>query len=355
MEVRHMIDLELSWRAAAVTAACLAGASVAARYAARPDTPPALAGAWPRRLAVAAGVAQEAAVLLALFALWQLAGSFSLIGPGGALARAQWIWHAERVVHLPSEAGIQQAFLGHPLLVQALNLYYASLHFVVLMTCLVWVYVRHRRQYPQVRITLVLFTAGALLVQFLPVAPPRMLAGDGLVDTAARYGQSVYGSVEGFNADQLSAMPSVHVGWALLVALVVVQVSRSRWRWLALGYPLLTLLAVIVTANHFWLDGIAAALLLALALLVQRAGRAVHRRIRSWRQHRGRAGQPGYVPERPSVDAWTSRSALCSAFSRSLARCASSSTYSWLARAMIAYMISSVTARSTSRSDSSPA
>ena len=216
---------------------------------------------------MAAGIAQETAILLALFALWQLAGSFSLIGPDGALARAQWIWHAERVVHLPSETEVQRAFLGHPLLVQALNLYYASLHFVVLIGCLVWVYARHRRQYPQVRITLVLFTAGALLIQFLPVAPPRMLPGDGMVDTAARYGQSVYGSVAGFNADQLSAMPSVHVGWALLVALVVVQVSRSRWRWLALGYPVLTLLAVVVTANHFWLDGIVAALLLALALL----------------------------------------------------------------------------------------
>ncbi len=295
--------------------------------------------------------------------MWQLAGSFSLIGPAGALDRAQWIWHAERVVHLPSETGIQRAFLGHPLLVQALNLYYASLHFVVLIACLVWVYARHRRNYPPVRTTLVLFTAGALLIQFLPVAPPRMLPGDGLVDTAARYGQSVYGSVAGYNADQLSAMPSVHVGWALLVALVVVQVSGSRWRWLALAYPVLTLLAVIVTANHFWLDGIAAALLLALALLVQRAGRVVRRRLRTWWRRRGhpapggpgQESQPGYVPEWPSVDARTSRSALCSAFSRSLARCASSSTYSWLARAMIAYMISSVTARSTSRSDSSPA
>ena len=260
---------------------------------------------WPRRLALTAGIAQEAAILLALFALWQLAGSFSLIGPDGALARAQWIWHIERVVHLPSETAIQRAFLGHPLLVQALNLYYASLHFVVLIGCLVWVYARHRRAYPQVRITLVLFTAGALLIQFLPVAPPRMLPGDGMVDTAARYGQSVYGSVAGFNADQLSAMPSVHVGWALLVALVVVQVSTSRWRWLALGYPVLTLLAVVVTANHFWLDGIAAALLLALALLVQRAGRAARRRLRSvWRRGGpGREGQPGYLRERPSVDA----------------------------------------------------
>jgi hypothetical protein len=304
METRHMIDLELSWRAAAVTAACLAGASVAARHAARPDTRPSAPGPWPRRLSVAAGVAQEAAVLLALFTLWQLAGRFSLVGPDGALARAQWIWHTERAVHLPSETVIQGGFLGHPLLVQALNLYYASLHFVVLIGCLVWVYARHRRRYPPVRTTLVLFTAGALLIQFLPVAPPRMLAGDGLIDTAARYGQSVYGSVAGFNADQLSAMPSVHVGWALLVALVVVHVSGSRWRWLALAYPVLTLLAVVVTANHFWLDGIVAALLLALALLVQRAGRAVRRGIRSWWRGRpGRRGQPGRVPERRSVDA----------------------------------------------------
>jgi len=88
------------------------------------------------------------------------------------------------------------------------------------------------------------------------------------------------------------------------VALVVVQVSGSRWRWLALGYPVLTLLAVVVTANHFWLDGIAAALLLGLALAVQRAGRAVRRGIRSrWRGGPGREDRPDYVPARPSVDA----------------------------------------------------
>jgi hypothetical protein len=280
-----VVNLELSWQAAAVAAGCLAGAAVAGRRLRMP------------RLAAVAGFAQEAAVLLGLFALWQLAGSFVLMGPDGAVDRAQWLWHVERLVHMPSEAGLQQAFLGHVLIVQAMNLYYAGLHFVVVIGCLLWVFIWHRRQYPQVRTTLVLF-------QFIPVAPPRMLPSDGMVDTAVRYGQSVYGSVAGFNADQLSAMPSVHVGWALLVALVVIEVSRSRWRWLALAYPVLTLLAVVVTANHFWLDGVAAVVLLALALLVQRAGQAVRRKLRARRgQPAGGPEEHSYVPERPSVDA----------------------------------------------------
>jgi hypothetical protein len=274
-----MVDLELSWQAAAVTAGCLGGGAVGCRRASRP------------RLRAVAGFLRETAVLLALFALWQLAGSYALLGPDGAIDRAQWIWHAERAVHLPSEAGFQQAFLSHPLVVQALNLYYAGLHFAVVIGCLLWVYIWHRRQYPQVRTTLVLFTAGALLIQLVPVAPPRMLPGDNMIDTAVQYGQSVYGSVAGFNADQLSAMPSVHVGWALLVAIVVVQLSRSRWRWLALGYPAVTLLAVVVTANHFWLDGIAAAVLLALALVVQRAGRIVRHRLLA--RYRARAVRRG--------------------------------------------------------------
>ncbi len=341
-----MVNLELSWQAAAVTAGVLAAGAVAGRRARIPLLSP------------AAGFVQQAAVLLGLFALWQLAGSYALLGPGGAVGRARWIWQAERAVHLPSEATVQRAFLSHPLVVEALNLYYAGLHFAVVISCLAWVYIWHRRQYPQVRTTLVLFTAGALLIQFIPVAPPRMLPGDGMVDTAVRYGQSVYGSVAGFNADQLSAMPSVHVGWALLVALVVIEVSRSHWRWLVLAYPAATLLAVVVTANHFWLDGLAAALLLALALVVQHAGRSARRRLAA-RRHRsatsGGSVPPGYVPERPSVDACASRPAFRPALSSALACCASSSTYSWPDKAMIAYMISSVTARSTSRSASSPA
>jgi PAP2 superfamily protein len=277
MSLRGVLSFELSWQAAAITAACLFALAAIARLVRRP------------RLPAAAAVIQELGTLTAVFTLWRLAGQYSVTGTAGALARAQWLWHAERVLHLPSEAAVQGPFLPSPLLIEAFNLFYAALHFTAVVAWLIWLFARHRDRYRQWRTTLVLLSGGCLLVQLIPVAPPRMLPGDGLVDTAIRYGQSMYGSDAGFNPDQLSAMPSVHVGWALVIGVAVVCVSRSRWRWLALGYPALTMLAVVVTANHFWLDGVGAALLLALALLAQWAGRAALRAL---------AARVAFAPER---------------------------------------------------------
>jgi hypothetical protein len=262
-----VINAELSWQQAGVTAAGLAIASLALRATAKP------------KLTSVALFIQEAALVFGLFALWQYAGSFSVTGPGGALGRARWIWRFERAVHLPSEAALQRVFLPHPLIIQFFNLYYDTLHFPVLIACMVWLFVWHRDQYGRWRTTLVAFTGICLLVQFIPVAPPRMLPGTGLVDTAVQYHESVYSTTAGFDPDQLSAMPSVHVGWALLVAVAIIVTARSRWRWLAALYPVMTTLAVIVTANHFWLDGIVAALILTLVLLVQaRTRRLLSRR-----------------------------------------------------------------------------
>ena len=72
-----------------------------------------------------------------------------------------------------------------------------------------------------------------------------------------------------------------------------------------LAYPAATALAVIVTANHFWLDGIAAAALLALALAVQWAGRMARQRRRAWYRARAVPGQASYPadPESPRVPA----------------------------------------------------
>ena len=254
----------LSWQYALATAGCLAIAATAIR-AGR------LTGGW----ITWAGVAWESALLFGLYALWQFAGSFTVMGTSGALPRGRWLWDAERVLHLPSETALQRLVLPHPLLVQASNLYYDILHFPLLGACLIWLYARHWDSYPPIRTTVALFTGISLLIQLIPVAPPRLLASTGMVDTAVQYGQSVYAWSGGFDADEFSAMPSVHVGWALIVAIAVITVSRNRWRWLAAAYPVLTLLVVVVTANHFWLDGIAAGLLVALVLVMQRAARGL--------------------------------------------------------------------------------
>ena len=278
----------LSWQYALAAAACLAVVAMvirAGRLAAR-------AAAW----ALWGGVALESSLLFGLYALWQFAGSFTVMTTAGAVPRARWLWHAERVLRMPSETALQHPLLAHPLLVQACNLYYDVLHFPLLGACLVWLYAGHRSSYPRLRTTVALFTLVSLLIQLVPVAPPRLLPGTGMVDTAVRYGQSVYSWHGGFDADEFSAMPSVHVGWAMIVAVAVITVSRSRWRWLAAAYPVLTLLVVVVTANHFWLDGIAAAVLVVLMLLAQRAAR----RLRSGKSSEGPQARPvrGEMPVR---------------------------------------------------------
>jgi hypothetical protein len=254
-------NIALTWQQAAGLAATLIMAAVVLSTAGRP------------RLAALAPFAREAGYVAGLYALWQLAASASLLGTSGAYARARWIERVEREWHLPSELSTQQLITPHPLLTQACNLYYATMHFAALGALLVWLFVRHRDRYPAVRTTIVLLTASCLLVQFLPVAPPRLLPELGYVDTAEQYGQSVYTALQAVGPDQLSAMPSVHVGWAVLVGLVVVRISPSRWRWLVLLHPALTIFVVAATANHFWLDGIVAVALLGFSLGVQWAAR----------------------------------------------------------------------------------
>jgi hypothetical protein len=212
-----------------------------------------------RHLRMIAPFVFEAAIIGLLYAMWQRAGELSVLGTSGAFQRSRWIIRAEHDLFLPSERSVQNLILGHPLLVQTANLYYAAMHFTVMFAFLIWLFVRHRDQYRPVRTTMAWATLACLVIQLLPVAPPRMLPG--FLDTADLYGQSVYSN--GLAADQLSAMPSVHVAWAVVVGWYAVRISTSRWRWIAVGHTAITVFVVLATANHWWLDGIVAAAVVA--------------------------------------------------------------------------------------------
>jgi hypothetical protein len=272
-----MQTLQLGWQpAATLSAGLLAGAAsarLAWRFSGGRQAGELRRFSGGRRFALAAPYLQEAGLLAAFYALWQLACSVSVLGGEAAFSRARWIARLEQAGGLPSELSVQRLITGHPVLAQSANWYYAAVHFAALGALLLWLFIRHRLRYREVRNVLVLLTASSLLIQLLPVAPPRLLPELGYVDTAARYGQSVY-SLSGISLDQLAAMPSVHVGWSLLIAWAVLRVSPGRYRWWVLAHPALTAFVVVATANHFWLDGIAAAVLLALSVgLLRLAGR----------------------------------------------------------------------------------
>jgi hypothetical protein len=221
-----------------------------------------------RTLRTAGAVARETAVIAVLWGLWQLAGELSLMGTEGAYQRARWIQTFERFLPLPSERAMQGLILHHRLVVEASNLYYAFMHLTMMTVFLVWLFTRHREHYPAVRRVVATTTLGCLLIQLLPVAPPRLLTG--YVDTGLYYHQSVYDG--GFGFDQLSAMPSVHVAWAVLIGYYVWRISPSRWRFVGPAHAVLTVFVVVATANHWWLDGIVAtAVLVVCAWLVRGA------------------------------------------------------------------------------------
>jgi hypothetical protein len=208
-------------------------------------------------------------VLNILFIIWRVVGRVSLFHEAGAFNRGRWIWNLERTLHLPSEATLQGSILGHATLSRICNGYYEYAHAPLLAATLIWLLWRHRDQYPRWRNLVVAFTGVSLLIGLIPIAPPRLIPSFGMVDLADRYHQSVYSALGKGITDQLSSIPSVHVGWAVIVAAAIIMVSRSRWRWIALAHPVITAYVVVVTANHYWLDGIAAIALLGLIVAVR--------------------------------------------------------------------------------------
>lgn len=240
--LRH---LTLDDRTALPLAACTGLAGLLLRRATR------------RRAVLAGAMLRESTLVLLLFALWLVLGARSIGALSAADGRGRAILNTERWLHLDLELSMQHPLLGHPLLVQGANYLYACVHFPAMIGFLGWAFVHARGHYPGVRLRVVLVTLICMLIQFVPVAPPRLVPSAYLADTAARYHQSVYAGAEG--VAQLSAMPSVHIAWAVLIAWEAIRLTGRRGRWLLL-HPLLTGYVVCATGNHWVLDGIAGAL-----------------------------------------------------------------------------------------------
>jgi hypothetical protein len=220
---------------------------------------------------------RELGLLLGLYVGYSAARLLGHADLAGATANAHDLLDLEQTLHIDVEGPVNSALDAWPLLAIVASYWYSLLHYVVTPAVLVWVYRRRHGDYPRVRNALVIASAiGLVGFTLLPMAPPRMLPG--FVDTLATTADSGWwggdaSAPKGMGAltNQLAAMPSLHVGWAVWVAWVVAGLSTHRWvRMLALAYPVITTLVVVGTANHYLLDAVAGAVVVVVGFRLAR-------------------------------------------------------------------------------------
>jgi len=217
---------------------------------------------------------------------------------GVALHHARQVVDVERALGVFNEGRVQALALHNVGVIRFLNSYYLYAHFTVTIAFLVWLYVRYPMGYLSVRRVLVVVTALGLVGHALyPLAPPRMLHGFGFVDTARVFGPASYGAHGAYGglANQFAAMPSLHFAWAVVVAWGVITFSRSHWRYLVIAHPVVTLGAIVLTANHYWTDAFIGLLLVPIGIAADRVMPRGNRN-RLPRRARFDLSTPGSVP-----------------------------------------------------------
>lgn len=224
------------------------------------------------------------------------------VEPAAAAVNADRIIEIEEAMGLYIEADVQAAFIDWTAFIQFWNLFYGAFHFLVTFVALIWMYHRDPARYRFWRRAGLTATATALVgYATFPLMPPRLLGDCGpygacrpnspYVDTVSDVGGIWSFESSGMDAisNQYAAMPSLHIGWALWCALLLVPRLRTPWaKALAAAYPFLTLFAIVVTANHYWIDGLGGVAVIGFGWFISRAWE------RWWIEPRGTSdgGQP---------------------------------------------------------------
>lgn len=238
----------------------------------------ACAGALQRRLLSAWW--RELILIGVLYGVYELSRGMGDVDVRSALANGQKIVDLERVLHLDPERVLNEALHKATFLAVVASYFYSAMHYLVTPAVLIWMYRRHRAEYGRARTALAISTGlGLIGYVFVPTAPPRMLGHTGLRDILAEtqaYGWwGNDGSVPkglGGLTNQFAAMPSLHVGWAVWCGAVLALYARHRWaRVLGIAYPIVTTLVVMATGNHYFLDAVAGAVVIALGALLTHA------------------------------------------------------------------------------------
>jgi hypothetical protein len=198
-----------------------------------------------------------------------------------AFHRAADLTALEQLLGMYWEPTMQGWVLGSRFLIEFFNAIYFWTHMPVIVVVAIWLFWRNRRVYQFTRNAFVASAPISLAIYYvLPTAPPRLLPDSGFVDTMALYSQTSYQSQEvSLFVNAYAAFPSLHFGWALLIAMALWLASPvniyARMIFGALGVFLVLgqLLSIVVTGNHFLLDAVAGAVVVGVSVLISQQWR----------------------------------------------------------------------------------
>jgi len=236
------------------------------------------------------GWLREAALVFGFYYVYQTIRSLADHGNvrSRAYRNAGWLVDWEKDIYIFHEQAIQQAFIGAEWFIRVMNIYYGTLHFIITAGLLVWMYSKRHGAYRAMRNLLGLTTALAIIGYWsFPLAPPRLfpcgadvpvLGPEGglvrpacFVDTLDKFGGlwSYKTAAAKAIANQYAAMPSLHFGWSVWCGIILWRFAAHRGtKYCGLAYPALTLFAIVVTANHYFLDAVGGAVILLSALAI---------------------------------------------------------------------------------------
>lgn len=216
-----------------------------------------------------------------------------------AFANGERVIDLERSLGTFFEPGFQQALLSHTWLIDFANFMYLNAQFGITTGVLAWLYLFRNEHFYFVR-NMFIVAMGLALIGYAayPTAPPRFFAEAGFTDTIASFADvDQDGGAVGLLVNPYAAFPSMHIAFALMIAvpgMLLAKSAAARAFWSA--YPLLVFFVIVVTANHYWFDAAAGAAVACLAALT--ADRVLSRigpRAWSWEPARDEA------PAEPAV------------------------------------------------------
>jgi membrane-associated phospholipid phosphatase len=210
---------------------------------------------------------RQLALVAAAYYAYRLVRGFVDGQAGLAFENARLLVDIERSLGLFFEPGLQAWAKGEEWLLFGANWMYVNSHFVVTTTFLVWLYLARNYAFYYVR-NMFMVAMGLALAGYMtfPTAPPRYLPEWGFTDTVARFVGESAEDTAGLLYNPFAAVPSMHVAFALMIAVPAFFLVRNRvLRWLWAVYPAVVSFVVIVTANHYWVDAALGALVAAVS------------------------------------------------------------------------------------------